>query len=430
MLTTPATQCWKCQSRPSLWWPLQMKLSSSCNDLLRKLLARDKLTVAEIMKQPWFLVDFPKGLKEMNSYCLKMKAGPLHSMLGGAVTVATPARILVCASMAPHASRLLLNEHQSCLDTPTAACRLVVAPFMLLCSAPCTCDALHLHILQVGPALRSLNLQAQCPVPQHRLLPHVIRGCPCLPAPAVQLSPEGRQQKVQRLRKVLSIARCVPVPAEGFPPASTASSSSSASGQPFPHSNGTTPHHPNGSAAAGPRGLTRPSSEPALDLLGRQPPDLPAQRSLDSPGVPSYPQHPQGIPQQLHPPPRPHQAAVRLSGDNRANSASSDDLLHYPRSSGEAPGGPSGVQQLPQQQPQAGPSSQGEGYRSWSTEDVKVRQSPCHRRQSWSRGQQLKCQARGVINGVHAILCWCKSCVPRGHAFCSESKQPATSYRR
>ena len=52
---------------------VQTRLSSSCNDLLRKLLARDKLTVAEIMKQPWFLVDFPKGLKEMNSYCLKMK---------------------------------------------------------------------------------------------------------------------------------------------------------------------------------------------------------------------------------------------------------------------------------------------------------------------------------------------------------------------
>ena len=50
-----------------------MKLSPACSELLRKLLARDKLTVAEILKNPWFLVDFPKGLKEMNSYCLKMK---------------------------------------------------------------------------------------------------------------------------------------------------------------------------------------------------------------------------------------------------------------------------------------------------------------------------------------------------------------------
>ena len=61
--------------RPNL--VVQTRLSSSCNDLLRKLLARDKLTVAEIMKQPWFLVDFPKGLKEMNSYCLKMKVRTL-----------------------------------------------------------------------------------------------------------------------------------------------------------------------------------------------------------------------------------------------------------------------------------------------------------------------------------------------------------------
>ena len=68
---------------------LQVKLSSSCNDLLKKLLGRDKLTVVEIMKQPWFLVDFPKGLKEMNSYCLKMKACPLHSMLGSTVFAPT-----------------------------------------------------------------------------------------------------------------------------------------------------------------------------------------------------------------------------------------------------------------------------------------------------------------------------------------------------
>ena len=200
--------------------------------------------------------------------------------------------------------------------------------------------------------------------------------------PAVQLSPEGRQQKVQRLRKVMSTARSVPVPAEGFPPAplgyppaSTASSPSSASGQALPHSNGTTPHpsHTNGSAAGASRGMTRPSSEPALDLYGRQPPDLPAQRSLDSPGVPSYPQ---GIPQQLHHPPRPLQPAARLSGEHRANSASSEDLLHYPRSSGEASGDPSGVRPLPQQQPQAGPPSQSEGYCSRSTEDVKVPHTP------------------------------------------------------
>ena len=137
-------QCW-----------LQVKLSSSCQDLLRRLMGSQKMTASEIMKQPWFLVDFPKGLRDMNAFCLKMKVRCTFA-------AGVPGRLAWCKgrTFTGHRGLLLSAPHSS------------PEPVSLL---ECGADTLF------WPAAVAREMQ-----------------------------------KVQRLRRVLSQARCA-VPEAGFP---------------------------------------------------------------------------------------------------------------------------------------------------------------------------------------------------------------------
>ena len=192
---------------------------------------------------------------------------------------------------------------------------------------------------------------------------------------ALQLSPEGRQQKVQRLRKVLASARCS-VPSEGYPPPPS-STHSQAPQQPY--SNGAASHAASHSASSTPRdpqaqphsnglasrGMPRPSSESQLASLANHPPGDPRllpSTSLDSQGIPRQAAH------ALH-------TALPPLADSRARSTSSEDMLLRQYGSGASAaqglsGVPPGVRQLPPGAAQG--AAPGSRSRSCSTEDFKV----------------------------------------------------------
>ena len=50
-------------------FPSQLKVSSSCRDLLSKILVdkpEKRITIPEIQKHPWYTEDLPPGVAEMN----------------------------------------------------------------------------------------------------------------------------------------------------------------------------------------------------------------------------------------------------------------------------------------------------------------------------------------------------------------------------
>ena len=50
-------------------FPSQLKVSSSCRDLLSKILVdkpEKRITISEIQKHPWYTEDLPPGVAEMN----------------------------------------------------------------------------------------------------------------------------------------------------------------------------------------------------------------------------------------------------------------------------------------------------------------------------------------------------------------------------